>query len=68
MEQEILKKIELQDIKLDEISRSVKKIQMYFLWTLIITLALIILPVIGLIIAIPKFLSAYSNMNNLINF
>ncbi len=61
MEEEILKKIEAQDKKLEEIYHSIEKMRKYFLWTLIITVALIVLPIIGLIFAIPKFLDIYSN-------
>ena len=64
MEEEILKKIEAQDKKLEEIYRSVEAIKKYFLWTLIVTAALIILPIIGLLFVIPKFLSIYSNVLN----
>jgi len=60
MEQDILKKFEAQDKKLDEIYRSVEKTRKYFLWTLIITLAMIILPLIGLIFVIPVFLQSLS--------
>jgi len=64
MEEEILKKIEMQDKKLEEIYRSVEKTRKYFLWTLIVTLALFILPLIGLLLIIPKFLSIYTNSLN----
>jgi len=64
MEEEILKKIEMQDKKLEEIYRSVEKTRKYFLWTLIVTLALFILPLIGLLLVIPKFLSIYTNSLN----
>ena len=61
MDEEILKKIESQDKKLEEIYISVEKTRKYFLWTLIITIAMIVLPLIGLIIFIPRFLSIYTN-------
>jgi hypothetical protein len=64
MEEEILKKIEAQDKKLEEIYRSVETMKKYFLWTFIITIALIVLPIIGLLFAIPKFISIYSNALN----
>jgi hypothetical protein len=66
MDQEILKKFEEQDAKLDAIYQSVEKMRKYFLWTLIVTVAAIILPIIGLIAIIPWFLkimtSAYSGL------
>lgn len=63
MEQEILQKIEEQSRKIDEMYRSVEKLRKYFLWTLIITVVMIILPIIGLIIAIPQFLNIYNTGN-----
>ncbi len=65
MEEDILKKFEAQEKKMDEIYRSVEKMRKYFLWTLIVTVAMIVLPLIGLAIAIPQFLNVYSNAMNL---
>lgn len=45
--------------KLDKIYISVEKTRKYFLWTLIVSVALIILPAIGLAFVIPSFLSGY---------
>jgi CHASE3 domain sensor protein len=61
MEEEILKKIEEQEKKLEEIYHSVERTRKYFLWTLIVTVALIILPLLGLMFVIPKFLSVYTS-------
>jgi len=60
MEQEILEKIEKQERRIEEIYVSVEKTRKYFLWTLIITAATIILPLIGLAIVIPIFLQTFS--------
>jgi hypothetical protein len=48
-----------QDQKLDAIYRSVEKTRKYFMWTLIITVAAVVLPLIGLIFAIPAFLRSF---------
>jgi hypothetical protein len=42
--------------KIDTIYVSVEKTRKYFLWTLIFTLVLFFLPLIGLLFAIPVFL------------
>ncbi len=63
--EEILKKIEEQGKKLEEIRQSVEKMRKFFLWTLIITAAVIILPLIGLIFIIPQFLDLYTGGMNL---
>ena len=65
MEQDILKKLEEHDKKLEQIYRSVEKTRKYFLWTLIITLIVIILPLVGLVFAIPQFISTYTSTLNL---
>lgn len=57
---EVLKKIEELDKKLEEIYKSVEKTRRYFLWTLIITVLVIVLPLIGLMFVIPQFLDTYS--------
>jgi type II secretory pathway component PulF len=62
MEEELLKKLEEQGKKIEEIYRSVEKMRKFFLWTLIITAVVIILPLIGLIFVIPQFLNLYTGM------
>jgi hypothetical protein len=62
MEGEILKKLDAQDKKLDEIYRSSEKTRKYLLWTVIVAVAFLVLPLIGLVFAIPQFLSIYDNL------
>lgn len=57
MEPDLLKKIEEQDHKLEAIYRSVEKTRKYFLWTLIVTLIMVFLPLLGIIFIIPTFIS-----------
>jgi len=64
MEKEILEKFRDQELKLEKIYQSCEKTRKYFLFTLIITIAAVILPIVGLIIAIPIFLSVF-NFGNL---
>jgi hypothetical protein len=54
------------DIKseLADIKHRIIKIERYFFWTAIITVAAIILPLIGLAFAIPKMLSTYTDISN----
>lgn len=63
-EGEVLKKLEDHDKKLDAIFRSAEKTRRYFLWTLIITLGVFVIPLIGLLFIIPKFISIYTNSLN----
>jgi hypothetical protein len=64
MENDLEKRLAEQDAKLDDIFRSIEKMRKYFLWTLIVTVVTIVLPLIALVFAIPWFLniitSAYS--------
>ena len=47
------------EAKVDAIYISVEKTRKYFLWTMIITVALFVLPLIGLLFAIPAFINNY---------
>ena len=62
MEKEILDAIKLQDEKLDEIYKSVEKSRKYILYISIATVAIFVLPLIGLLFAIPSFISSYSSL------
>ncbi len=46
--------------KVDAIYASVEKSRQYLLWTLLVTVAVIVLPAIGLVFAIPSFISSYN--------
>lgn len=54
-------KLEILNKKVDTIYESVEKTRKYFFWTMVITLVIIVLPLIGLLFAIPSFLSNYVN-------
>jgi type IV secretory pathway component VirB8 len=56
MDQEFSQKFREQNEKLEAIYRSVEKTRKYFLWTLIVTIATIVLPLIALAFVIPWFL------------
>jgi type II secretory pathway component PulF len=62
-EQRIFEKLEEQAKKIDGIYKSVEKTRKYFLWTLIISIVVVVLPLIGLVFVIPQFLSLYSSLN-----
>lgn len=59
MENELLEKIKEQDVKLDAIWKSVEKTRKYFLVTIWVTVILFVLPLIGFIFVIPRFLDVY---------
>jgi hypothetical protein len=57
--QELLKKLQEQDIKIDAIYKSVEKTRKYFLIITWVTIIMIVVPIIGLAFAIPAFLNNY---------
>ena len=63
MDQETLNKLEILEKKIDAIYSSVEKTRKYFLATLIVTIAMIVLPMLGLIVVIPMFLKTVSSLN-----
>jgi len=62
MDQEILNKLSELELKIDSLHRTVAQMRRYFLWTLIISLALIVLPVLGLIFVLPQYLSTLTSL------
>ncbi len=60
MEQDIQQKFEEQEKKLDAIFKSTEKTRKYFLWVLIISVAVIVLPLIGMVFMIPRIISLYT--------
>ncbi len=61
MEEEIKKRLDAQDELLGKIYKSAEKTRRYFLWTLIISLVVFFLPLMGLAFILPKFLGAYTS-------
>jgi type III secretory pathway component EscT len=59
MENNIDTRIGQLEEKMDKVYKSVEKIRKYFLWTGIITVAVIVIPIIGLMFAIPAFMKNY---------
>lgn len=62
MEEQILKKLDEQQIKIDAMYESVEKLRKYFLWTLIITVVTVILPVVAALIILPTIISNLMNV------
>lgn len=62
MQPDIEKRLSELEQKVDAIYISVEKTRKYFFWTLITTLVVLILPLIGLLFALPSFLGNYSQM------
>lgn len=55
---EILKKLVELEQKIDAIYKSAEKTRKYFMWTLILSVVFLVLPLIGLIFVIPQLLNS----------
>ena len=55
---EVLKKLAELEQKIDAVYKSAEKTRKYFMWTLIISVVLFVLPLVALIFVIPQFLNA----------
>lgn len=63
-DQEIFKKIEEISAKIDETQKTVQRLNNYFKWTAIITVALFVLPLLGLLFAIPSYLNTLNTITS----
>lgn len=59
MDQELKVKLEEQGAKIDAIYKSVEKMRKYFLIMTWVTVIVIVLPIIGLVFAVPFFMNSY---------
>ena len=57
---DIAKKLSELEVKISAIYVSVERTRKYFMWTLIVTVAVFVLPLIGLAFAIPAFINNYA--------
>ena len=64
MDQELQKKIDEQAAKIDEILKTVTKIKRYFQIMTWVTLIAVVLPILGLLFAVPSFMSNYADPLN----
>jgi len=65
MEQDISEQLKRTEAKVDAIYASVEKTRKYFFWTMVITIAVVVLPMVGLVFVIPQFMSSYSEIGNI---
>ncbi|MEK7200784.1 MAG: hypothetical protein AAB672_01495 [Patescibacteria group bacterium] len=65
MDQETKNKIEELDKKINAIYESVEKTRKIIMWTGIITIAVIVLPLIAMMFVIPSFIGNYTDTINM---
>lgn len=61
-EEQILEMLSQSQELLQKTYESAEKTRKYFLYTTIITILMIVLPIIGLLLIIPQFLKTYSDI------
>jgi hypothetical protein len=64
-DQELRQKLEALEKKVEAIFVSSEKTRKYFLATLIVSAIAFLLPLIGLLFALPSFISTYSQIGNI---
>lgn len=65
VENDTTTKLSEMEKKIDAIYVSVEKTRKYILWTMIITVVVLVLPLIGLMFAIPSFIASYASLMNM---
>ena len=62
MNEEVQKQLASQAAKIDAIYASVERTRKYLFWMMIASIVFVVLPAIGLVFAIPSFLSSYNSL------
>ena len=63
---EVLKKLAELEQKVDMVYKSAEKTRKYFMWTLILSVVFLVLPLIALVFVIPTFLNAIGGYSDLL--
>lgn len=58
---ELSAKLDAIEQKAEAAYRAAEKVRKYMFWTMVITIAVIVLPLIGLVFVIPAFINSYSS-------
>ncbi len=65
MDPELSTRLTALEQKVDALGASLEKIRKYFLWTGIISAALFILPILGILAFIPSLMSSYEQLDSI---
>lgn len=68
MDDELRQRLDQIEKKVDAAYAASEKVRTYLFWTGVITIALIVLPTVGLLFAIPSFISTYSSLGDITAF
>ncbi len=65
MDPQVLQRLEAIEKKIDAAYVSAEKTRKYIFWTMVVTIAVIVLPLLALPFAVGQLLSTYGNITNL---
>ncbi|MCE9541130.1 hypothetical protein K8R03_01050 [Candidatus Kaiserbacteria bacterium] len=65
MDDELRSRLDALEVKVDAAYNAAEKVRKYLFWTGVVTVALVVLPAVGLVFAIPSFISTYSSLSDL---
>ena len=65
MDSELSVRLTVLEAKVEDVHKYVKRLYNIFLWTGIVTVAMFVLPLIGMMFVIPSFISSYTSMGNI---
>lgn len=63
-EEQIIEMLKKNEQMMMQVYISAEKTRKYFLWSVVLTVLMFVLPLIGLIIVIPYFLNSYTSVLN----
>jgi hypothetical protein len=61
---ELKNEIDALSAKIDAVYTSSEKMRKYFFWTMIVSVVVVVLPLLGLVFAVPSFISTYTSTLN----
>jgi len=64
MDPKIQEQLNEQEIKIEQILKSVKKTESYMKWTFWVTMAVVVLPLVLMMFAIPTLISSVSSLTS----
>lgn len=65
MDPQLDERLKALELKIDAVYKSSEKTRKYFLSVLIVSVVAFVLPLIGLVFAIPKFFTLYSSLGSM---
>ena len=65
MDDELRTRLDMLEKKVDAAYAAAEKVRKYLFWTGVVTIALIVVPSIGLMFAVPSLISTYSSLGDL---